>query len=259
MWTWRKGGDRSKEQVANSGLGHALPDGVRIYSIGDIHGSARELNVLLERITQDLKERPIAQAEIVLHGDYVDRGPQSADVLTRLALGQFPAPTTTLRGNHEEMLLNFVSDPTSLASWRHVGGLETLHSFGIDVSAIGSVRSTEQYSEVHGHFLRALGDARLKAVEETLLSYSVGGYFFCHAGIRPGVALERQQPRDLLWIRDEFLSSGANHGKVVVHGHTPVEEAENRGNRINVDTGAYLTGTLTAAVLEANSVIFIAT
>jgi serine/threonine protein phosphatase 1 len=82
------------------------------------------------------------------------------------------------------------------------------------------------------------------------LSFTSGDYFFCHAGICPGVPLEAQQAEDLFWIRDEFLAAKGTHEKIIVHGHTPVEEPEIHHNRINLDTGAYISGRLTCLVLE---------
>ena len=252
MWSFFK----KESSNASSPQRELLAGGSRIYAIGDVHGCFAQLDVLVGKITADLARAPISDAQIVLLGDYVDRGPDTRGVLHRLAAGEFPLPIVALRGNHEEMLISFLSDPSYLTSWRHFGGLETLHSFGIDVRTLSNPSEIDAARE---RLLTQLPPAVLDFLESTRLSYDVGEIFFCHAGIRPGVPLNRQSPEDLLWIRDEFLGSAANHGKLIVHGHSPVETPDVRQNRINVDTGAYLTGKLTAAVIEGASVRFLST
>ena len=234
----------------------AVPDGLRIYAIGDVHGCSHLLDSLATKVAQDLAERPVPSALAVFLGDYVDRGPASARVLQRLARGDFPCATQALRGNHEAMLLTFLDDASYLDAWRRFGGLETLHSFGIDVSRMLTEADFERARA-------ALDDALAPEIRGFLAAtptyFSSGDYYFCHAGIRPGVPLAAQREEDLLWIREEFLASPAEHGAIVVHGHTPVEQPDVRANRINIDTGAYLSGTLTALVLEGAERHFIAT
>ena len=187
-------------------------------------------------------------------GDYIDRGPHSRGVIERLAENPFPGDYIALKGNHEALFEAFLADPAIGAQWRTLGGLETLHSFGVRVAPLMAGRSFAEAADGlraaltprHGEFLAALQP-----------SLSVGRYFLCHAGVRPGVPLERQRPEDLMWIRDEFLRSTADFGKVVVHGHTPSEEPEVLANRINIDTGAYATGRLTCVVLEGDGHRFI--
>lgn len=232
-----------------------VPDGLRIYAIGDIHGRVDLLSKMIELIVKDLSHAPVLRPMSIFLGDYIDRGPDSYGVLELMTAGVLPTEIVTLRGNHELMLLDFLSDPARGSSWGANGGLETLHSYGVDVSALRTGKSLESLAEI---FQGKLPPAHLSFVERTELSCSVGDYFFCHAGIRPGVALEAQHENDLLWIRDDFLRSRANHGKVVVHGHTPVMEPESRTNRINIDTGAFISGTLTCLVLEGSSQRFIA-
>jgi serine/threonine protein phosphatase 1 len=228
-----------------------LPEGQRVYAVGDVHGRADLLARLADLVAVDLAERPAAQALAVFLGDYVDRGRDSAGVLDRLAAGQFPTPMISLRGNHEETFLEFLQNPEILESWRHYGGVETLVSYGVSARDIMRGRG---YDAARVALWEALPPAHLDFLNGTLLSWSAGDYFFAHAGVRPQVPLERQNAHDLLWIREEFLNyRGSFDDKVVVHGHTPMPEAELLHNRINVDTGAYATGVLTCVVLEADA------
>lgn len=233
-----------------------VPEGVRIYAIGDIHGCAQLLDGLVARIAQDIAQRPVSTPLAVFLGDYIDRGPASAQVLMRFARHDFPFPVVTLRGNHEAMLDTFLNDASYLASWRRFGGLETLHSFGLDVSRLLTEadfeRARDQLESVLPPEIRTF-------LAATQTHYTAGDYYFCHAGVRPGIPLASQKEEDLLWIREEFLTSTADHGKLIVHGHTPVETPEMRPNRINIDTGAYLSGTLTSIILEASDHRFMTT
>ena len=233
-----------------------LPEGHKIYAIGDIHGRADLLVRMAALIEADLKASPAAKPLVILLGDYVDRGLDSRAVLEHLSKGLFSADVVHLCGNHELMLLGFLSDPETAILWRQNGGVETLHSYGIDVR---DFRAGRDFREVAAQFQAALPAHHLAFLKKTKLSFTSGDYFFCHAGVRPGIALEQQKEEDLLWIRQEFLQSEANFGKVVVHGHTPVMEPEIHPNRINVDTGAYISGRLTALVLEGSDRKFIST
>jgi serine/threonine protein phosphatase 1 len=238
---------RSKRALV-SRLSHSAstPEGMRIYAIGDVHGRDDLLVELSELIGRDCAT---ARGEVLtlLLGDYVDRGPNSAAVVERLAAGRFATPFQALRGNHETILLRFLADPSVLEFWRSYGGLETLHSYGVDVSA--AMRG-EGYEAARDAFSDALPDAHRAFFEATELSATFGDYFFCHAGVRPGTPLADQSEEDLLWIRDGFLSHERSFGKIVVHGHTPVASPEVRANRINIDTGAFATSTLTCLALE---------
>lgn len=227
----------------------SLPPGVRAYVIGDVHGRADLLHDCRARIIADSAERPIAQPLTITLGDYIDRGPDSYRVIELLTQWPDQAPLLALRGNHEEMLLNFLHDPGTLEGWRRLGAIETLHSYGVP---LGAVMRGEGFDEARQQLLAGLPPAHLAFLEQTGASIALGDYFFCHAGVRPGVALEAQSPTDLLWIRNEFLDSPADFGAVVVHGHTPVAEPDVRRNRINIDTGAYATGRLTCLVLESD-------
>lgn len=223
------------------------PEGVRLYAVGDIHGRADLLERLAGRIGSDLTLRPVAAAITVFVGDYVDRGCDSREVIERLARGDFPTPIVTLRGNHEDAMLRFLDDPAVLGQWVAFGGQMTLESYGVDV---GREMWRGGAPGVQAAFLANFPDAHRRFLAETRFSVSYGDYFFCHAGVRPHVPLDRQDPGDLMWIRHEFLQFKGDFGKVVVHGHTPHPTVESLPNRINVDTHAFRSGALTAAALE---------
>ena len=225
------------------------PEGLRIYAIGDIHGRSDLLEALAARIDADLATAP-SEALTVFLGDYIDRGADSSGVIERLSCGDFPTPYHTLRGNHEEVVLKFLEEPGVLESWRKFGGLETLHSYDVDVF---DVMRGVGYDRARDELAARMPEAHRAFLEETILSVDYGDYFFCHAGVRPDIPLERQSPQDLLWIREEFLRFRGTFEKVVVHGHTPVPEPEMLPGRINVDTGAFATSILTAVVLEGAS------
>lgn len=232
-----------------AGEGESVPEmspGMRVYAVGDIHGRRDLLLRMERRILADL-DQETAEPLVIFLGDYVDRGPDSAGVIEHLSSSRFGPPFKALRGNHEDLLLSFLDDPSVLDRWRGVGGLETLHSYGVDVSEALRGRG---YRQAREQFAEKLPASHRRFVEDTVLSHTCGDYFFCHAGVKPHVGLDRQAREDLLWIRDEFLLFEGSFGKVVVHGHSPVSVPEMRANRINVDTGAFATSHLTAVVLE---------
>lgn len=244
-------------RAARSQREERLPVGHRVYAIGDIHGCNALLVRLLDAIARDIVANPAAHVTLVYLGDYIDRGPQSADVISLVAQPlKGVDDTIRLKGNHEEMLERFLADPSYGSAWRQFGGLATLASYGVDVRAVQAGRDYDMAARA---LFQAMPASHSALVEALTYSYVKGGYFFCHAGVRPGVALEQQQPSDLCWIRHEFLASTEKFGKVVVHGHSPVESPEVLPNRINVDTGAYATGKLSCAVLEGDSVEFLQT
>ena len=225
-----------------------LPDSLRVYAIGDIHGRYDLLIRLLDLISSDLNSAPAAAVRLVFLGDYIDRGPDSCSVLQHL-MHLLPRKFNTdfLMGNHERMLLDALDDGAKVAIWLANGGAATYNSYRSFIHASGSIVATRpertlELPENHHRFLREL---------RLLVQY--GDYLFVHAGIRPGIALQNQAPDDLLWIREPFLSHRGSHGVVVVHGHTPADAPEFRGNRIGIDTGAVFTGRLTALVLEADT------
>jgi serine/threonine protein phosphatase 1 len=231
------------------------PGPSRVYAIGDIHGHAELLDRMIAEIARDLARHPAVEALTVTLGDYVDRGPDSRGVIERLARNPFATPFVALRGNHESVFEEFLRDPSIADYWRQLGGLETLHSYGVDVAPLMRGKGHEAAAE---GLRAALPQTHVAFLASLRLSLSVGRYFLCHAGVRPGVKLARQREEDLLWIRDEFLDSKVDFGKIVVHGHTPTAAPELKANLVNVDTGAFISGQLTCAVLEEDSVRFLA-
>jgi serine/threonine protein phosphatase 1 len=229
----------------------SVPDGARVYAIGDIHGRADLLDRMHGLIEADFVARATSAVHLVYLGDYIDRGQDSFGVVERLAEGprEF-VQASLLRGNHEELLLRFIDDPSVGPFWRQLGGLATLLSYGIDVDRVlkdaGYPGLSKQLrAQLPSHHLALF--TRLKPFT------TIGDYFFCHAGVRPGIPLEQQKQQDMLWIRDQFLDAAEDFGKIIVHGHSPVEQPVFRKNRINIDTGAYATGRLTCLVLEGRS------
>ena len=226
-----------------------------VYAVGDIHGRADLLADLEKKILADWGEHGGKNSFLVFLGDYIDRGPRSRDVIQRLITG-FPLPARYLRGNHDQMLLDFMRDPDIGEDWRRLGGIETLASYGVDIAEISLGRGFERAAS---ELKSRMPEAHISFFEGLEMSITTERYFFCHAGVRPGVRLNAQNDQDLLWIRQPFLGSEADFGKVVVHGHTPVEEPEILPNRINVDTGAYLTGKLTCLILNGTVPRFVMT
>ena len=231
-----------------------LPEPGRLYVIGDIHGRADLLDRMVGEIGKDLAARPVPDSLVVTVGDYVDRGPDSRGVIERLLKNPFPTRLVALRGNHETLLEGFLLNPQVAEHWRRYGGLETMQSYGVPV---GDVMRGREYLAAARALAQAIPAAHFEFLGSLPVSLTVGKYFICHAGVRPGVPLDRQSEEDLLWIRDEFLASRADFGKIVVHGHTPAEQPELMPNRINVDTGAFMTGRLTCAALDADGARFI--
>lgn len=223
-----------------------LPEGVRVYAVGDIHGCAVELDRLTAAILHDSADWQ-GERHLIYVGDYVDRGPDSKGVIDRLLDPPKGFEICYLRGNHDQVLLDFLSDPAVFRTWRDFGGRETLLSYGVVPPRFDELSALEETRE---RFRAVLPRAHLEFFEGLQFSAKIGGYFFTHAGIRPGIGLDSQAKEDLLWIRDEFLTSAADFGAIVVHGHTPSADPVRRPNRIGIDTGAYATGRLTAAVLE---------
>jgi serine/threonine protein phosphatase 1 len=217
----------------------------RVYAIGDIHGRLDLLERAVAAIRRDVDEQGPDALTITL-GDYVDRGPASRGVLDLLAANPFSTPYVALKGNHEAVFERFLATAEGGDHWRKFGGLETLHSYGIPVADIMMGRNFKIAAE---RLREALPDTHRVFLGSLQISHTLGSYFFCHAGVRPGVALEKQSDIDLLWIREEFLESTADFGKIVVHGHTPVDSPDVRPNRINIDTGAFASGRLTCIVL----------
>lgn len=247
---------RSADAPSDSASRATLPPGQRIYAIGDIHGRLDLLDRLLDHIAIDAARAPTKAAiTLVFLGDYVDRGPYSRQVVERLMQGP---PTSgalagagwvCLMGNHEEVMLRFVSDLSVGAQWVRFGGAETVRSYGGPVPE----RPNQDLAGLQLALDRSLPPNHRRFLNRLPLSFRAGDYLFVHAGIRPGIPLELQAPADLLWIREDFLRHPATPLEVtVVHGHTPAATPQILPHRIGIDTGAYYTGNLTALVLEGS-------
>ncbi len=229
----------------------------RVYAVGDVHGQLEKLRAVHEAIEADLADRPVQEHAVVHIGDYVDRGPRSAGVIDFLRTGGDEGrPWINLLGNHDRMFLRYLAAPGGRDAklreglwWLHdnIGGVDTLRSYGL---ALPDGSSEERGAALHR-------EARLK-VPPLHFAFLAGlrrywawrGFYFVHAGVKPGVPLSEQVEDDLIWIRKEFLESTADHGAVIVHGHTPVDRVEDHGVRIAIDTGAGYGGPLSCVVFE---------
>jgi serine/threonine protein phosphatase 1 len=231
---------------------YRIPDGLSIIAFGDVHGCADRLDSLLDRIAERVAEFPERRHIVVSVGDLIDRGPDSARVVARLIEGVPGCEVVVLRGNHEAMMLDFIHGDEDAENWLHNGGLHTMASYGIDRYKV--LAEEASLDALRRALLANLPPEHLAFVLATRFSFECGGYFFVHAGVRPGVPLDRQKEEDLIWIRDEFLDWEGDFGKRIVHGHTPVDVATFKPNRINLDTGACFGGPLTAVLIEGSEV-----
>jgi serine/threonine protein phosphatase 1 len=231
-----------------------VPAGRRVYAIGDVHGRADLLSEMFGRINDDLRAHPRVSSIEVFLGDYVDRGPNSREVIDLLIERQKKHSTKFLKGNHEDCVLRLLSDPAVFSGWKMIGGLSTVLSYGV---APSGHHDPKTHAQIASALDEAMPDSHHRFLRSLALSFTLGDYFFAHAGVRPGISLAAQSPSDLLWIRDDFLLHEDDFGKVVVHGHTPTREPEIRANRINIDTGAYATGRLTCLALQDDAISFV--
>ncbi len=235
----------------------AVPEGERVYAIGDIHGRRDLLDMLLDRIDADNELRGPANTTFVFLGDLADRGPDSRGVIERLMqLEHSERRCIFLAGNHEELLIRvWEGERPMAATFNRAGGRETLMSYGV---------TAETYD---GWDLGAVTEATARLVPDEHIAFlkrfqdwhRIGDYLFVHAGIRPGVAIEDQDVTDLRWIRGEFVRSDVDHGVMVVHGHTITDEVDEQHNRIGIDTGAFASGMLTAIGVEGTERWYLAT
>lgn len=231
----------------------ALPDR-RVFAIGDIHGRDDLLGPLIEGLLE-VAAGDSRQPLFIFLGDFVDRGPSSREVIERLVgLRERGVSARFLCGNHEEAMLRFLDDLERGLAWPGYGGIATMASYGVSAPVEGGdleswkairARLAAAIPASHLHFLRTLED-----------TVELGDYLFVHAGVRPGVALRDQKPKDLRWIREPFLSDPAPLERVVVHGHTPGSAPYSDHRRIGIDTWAYRYGSLTALDLMASGVRF---
>ncbi|MEO6217650.1 MAG: metallophosphoesterase family protein [Sphingomonas sp.] len=225
-----------------------VPPDTRVYAIGDVHGRLDLLIAMLDRIDVDDAGRPPADTSIVLLGDLVDRGPHSAQVIDHVIERDWHGRSVkVLQGNHEEvMLLALSGDLEAMRFWTRIGGGETMASYGVPAELIERGNAQQLFDD----FVARIPRSHCALLYRTVDHVTIGDYAFVHAGIRPGIPLDKQKVNDLRWIRGEFLDHEGDLGAVVVHGHTITETVEEYDNRIGIDTGAYATGRLTVLGLE---------
>lgn len=227
-----------------------VPEGRRIYAIGDVHGRNDLLQQLLAKIIKDDGERDKAESEIIFLGDLVDRGPDSAGVIdTVMQLKSSLGNVRFLMGNHEEVYLAAATgNEKSVRFFNRIGGRETILSYDISMQEYVELDIAQLAARITTLFPREHVDF-IAGFEDQII---IGDYAFVHAGIRPGVSLAEQRPKDLRWIREEFLGIEDAHEKVIVYGHTISDEVVEAGNRIGIDTGAYYSDKLTALALQGS-------
>jgi serine/threonine protein phosphatase 1 len=246
----------SLQELKVRGRRPSLPAGLRIYAVGDIHGRLDLLDRLLAQTNTDLALRPTVRPVYVFLGDYIDRGPSSRETIDRLIQHAETNESIFLKGNHELVAIKCLSDRSLFHQWLRLGGMETLMSYGVSPETLAN---SKQIAALQSAFHSALPQTHFRFFRDLRNSFACGDYFFVHAGVKPNVELSLQKEIDLLWIRDEFLLSKFDFGKIIVHGHTPSSEIELGPNRINIDTGAFATGRLTCLVIEDESLSVIDT
>jgi serine/threonine protein phosphatase 1 len=225
-----------------------VPGGERLYVIGDIHGRVDLLQQIHNKIQQDAANYP-GSKQLIYLGDYIDRGDHSKEVIDLLL--EHPLPefeATYLRGNHEQSMLDFLQAAEVGRSWFNYGGLATLVSYNVKYNKLPTRK--KDFEEIQNSLKERVPHIHINFLEKTEFSHTAGNYYCVHAGIRPKVALRYQLPEDQLWIREDFVSYNKPHEKIIVHGHTLIDEPDLQTNRIGLDTGAYISGKLTCLVLE---------
>jgi serine/threonine protein phosphatase 1 len=231
-------------------------DGRLLYAIGDVHGRYDLMKALLASLAKDYARRAKGRRPLIVFlGDYVDRGPESAQSLEALLwLQRRPElEVHALRGNHEQALLEFIDAPETGGPWLRYGGAATLASYGVEPPRLED--EPEALLRARDELLERMPASHLRLLQSLELMLVVGDYAFVHAGVRPGAGLEAQEEEDLLWIRQEFLAAPGPFEKVIVHGHSWVDERPTLlPHRVGVDTGAYATGVLTAICFDDREV-----
>jgi len=229
-------------------LNHApLAPTAPFYAIGDIHGQFDLLTRLLNQLDP--------AHPVICVGDYIDRGEASAEVLRHLST---QSDIKCLMGNHEDMLLGFLDDPKHNGSrWLRNGGLQTLASFG--VSGMTETVTGDDLKRTRDALGAAMGLDLITWLRGLPLWHQSGNVYVCHAGAAPLTSLEEQQEHHLLWGHPEFAKIARSDGNWVLHGHTIVDSPLAQNTRISIDTGAFATGHLTAALVQPGTVEFIST
>ncbi|MDA0260888.1 MAG: metallophosphoesterase [Proteobacteria bacterium] len=246
-----------------------IPPGQRVYAIGDIHGRFDLLEALHGAICEDAAAVPNLDKTIIYLGDYIDRGSQVYEVVDALASDVLPGLSKIcLKGNHEDMILGFLASTFPFGMWLVNGGDATLVGYDVDIPplmsasalAFGEIDSDEnEEAKIRANLAGKIPPAHIEFYNALTLYHRCGDYIFVHAGVRPGIPVERQDPQDLLWIRDTFIRSDADHGGVVVHGHSIFDDVDIKANRIGVDTGAWRSECLSCVVLEGEDLRIIQT
>lgn len=234
-----------------------LAPGVRLYAVGDVHGQDDLLDTMLARIRDDaLTAGDGTQCTLIMLGDYIDRGLGSARVIERLStLANMPFAVRFLKGNHEEAMLDFLADPAAGPVWAQYGGGETMAGYGVKPPSAQA--GAQAWQEAQQALIAAMPPHH-RAFLDGLEPYVVEApYIFVHAGVDPAKPLSEQSEQDFYWIREKFINSPRHFEYQVVHGHTPEQDYHHDARRIGIDTGAYLTGVLTAVRLEGDSVTFL--
>ena len=235
----------------------SVGEDARVYAIGDIHGRDDLFAELLDKIAQDEAHRPPRHRLLILLGDLVDRGPQSAQVIERaMELARLGENIRFIKGNHEEMFIAAARGrPQAARLFRRYGGVETLASYGLDPDDCADTEDEALAQWMLTHIPRD----HIDFLDDFPDMLPVGDYLFVHAGVRPRIALEAQIPADLRWIRSDFLNHQRSFGKMIVHGHSISEDVDVQPNRIGIDTGAFRSGRLTATGLEGHQRWFLQT
>lgn len=235
-----------RKTLIKAPLTPAVPSGVTVWAVGDVHGRLDLLVPLIGAIQSDSAATTSARKMVIFLGDYIDRGPQSRGVVQHLAglPGNGEIEWRFLKGNHEATMLEFLEDSTAGSRWCEYGGEATLQSFGLRAPQLK--HKPEAWAHLSADLDHKVTDKERAFLENLELSVSVGDYFFTHAGALPGEPLDRQTEKDLMWIRGAFLHSDVDFEQVVVHGHTPRTNVYADHRRIGIDTKAYDSGVLTA-------------
>ncbi len=237
---------------------HAYVDkNTRVYAIGDVHGRLDLLEKLLDTIAEDSKTAHTRRVLVML-GDLVDRGPDSFGVFNKLANLHNQPPFDAfeihfIKGNHEQLMQDFM-DGGEPDVWFGCGGMASLTSYNVPY-----LPDPEDVTVMRESLNQAMPDSHRRLLDSMQSMHREGGYAFVHAGVRPGIRIEDQNPDDLMWIRASFLDDQRDFGAIIVHGHSPVIVPDVLDNRIAIDTRAWCSGTLTAVVLEGTEQRFLST
>ena len=254
-WLGKLMGASPGQDARRSGM---VPDGAVVFAVGDIHGRFDLLQKLMTKLSGEVRQNQYEDVHLIFLGDYIDRGFDSKSVLDYLARMEWGrVKPVFLLGNHEQTMLDFLERPDVGARWIEYGGRGTLISYGVQVPE--NRADMAAWEAASAALKKAMPKSHVDFLKGLQSFHEFGNCYFVHAGIDPARSLSEQTDEDRLWIRDKFLSSSKKFEKVIVHGHTPEEQPTWNGRRIGVDTGAYITNTLTAVRICGSEVDFITT